>query len=534
MGEGIDGIDDPLGFFQCSDFSPSVIRFPPVNTATPGQDSQRGASGLHRERRFENLSSGDPLDVLIVGGGITGAPLYRELCGQGYRTGLVDKGDFASGTSQASGMLIWGGLLYLQNLDLFTVIKLCKARKELMTAFPEKISILDLRYLASATGGPKPVTVLLGLYAYWLLGGFALRRPTAGKTTPGGQTWALGYQEGMLRESDSRFVIDLIRPFDSEHCIPLNYCCLTGVEFDPAQRVWTVALRDEMTGTEHWAKARVIVNGAGVWTDPVNRSLDLDSPYKHVFSKGVYVAFPRQAEQTEAHIYPMRGVDDVLTHVPWGPVTMWGPTETAVQDLESGLSPNRDDIRFLLTNANHSLPRTVGPEDVVSVRCGVRPLVVPRDYSLHAYPLTLSRRHRMVLDNGRRAIALYGGKFTSSLGVAAHVAKQIGQWLPPRFTAPVERCEPPEMANHPTLQHGFVTAEWARDHEFCMTLEDYLRRRTPIAQWIPRMGLGRDGSERGTLKKLAEAFTSSPVEADAMVYTYEQHVRSMYDPLLEV
>jgi glycerol-3-phosphate dehydrogenase len=517
-----------FGFFA---FCDTIFR---VNTPTPGQDSQRGAFGRNRACRFENLSSGDPLDVLIVGGGITGAPLYRELCRRGYRTGLVDKGDFASGTSQASGMLIWGGLLYLQNLDLLTVIKLCKARKELMAAFPERISTLDLRYLASPKDGPKPGTVLLGLYAYWLLGGFALRRPTAGKTTPGGQAWAFGYQEGMLKESDSRFVINLIRPFDSEHCIPLNYCRLIGAEFDPAQRIWTVALRNESTGTEHRAKARVVVNAAGVWTDSVNRLLDLDSPCKHVFSKGVYVAFPRQEEQTEAYIYPMRGVDDVLTLVPWGPVTMWGPTETAVQDLESGLHPNRDDIRFLLTNANASLPQIVGPEDIVSVRCGVRPLVVPRDYTLRAYPLTLSRRHRVVIDKGRRAIALYGGKFTSSLGVAAHVAKRIGQWISPRFTPPVERCEPPEMAHHPTLWHDFVTAKWAREHEFCMTLEDYLRRRTPIAQWIPRMGLGRDGSERGSLKKLAEVFASTPEEADAMVETYEQRVRSMYDPLLDV
>ncbi|XHR27209.1 MAG: FAD-dependent oxidoreductase [Chthoniobacteraceae bacterium] len=505
-----------------------------MNTPTSGQDSQRGAFGRNRAYKFENLSSGDPLDVLIVGGGISGAPLYRELCRRGYRTGLVDKGDFASGTSQASGMLIWGGLLYLQNFDLLTVSKLCKARKELMAAFPERISALDLRYLTSPKDGPKPGTVLLGLYAYWLLGGFALRRPTAGKTAPGGQTWALGYQEGMLRESDSRFVIDLIRPFDSEHCIPLNYCRLTGAEFDPTQRIWTVALRDESTGAEHRANARVVVNGAGVWTDFVNRLLDLDSPYKHVFSKGVYLAFPWDEEQTEAHIYPMRGVDDVLTHVPWGPVTMWGPTETAIQDLESGLHPNRDDIRFLLTNANDSLPHTVGPEDIVSVRCGVRSLVVPRNYTLRAYPLTLSRRHRVVIDKGRQAIAFYGGKFTSSLCVAAHVAHQIGRWISPRFIPPVEGCEPPEMLHHPTLRHNFVTSEWARDHEFCMTLEDYLRRRTQIAQWTPRMGLGRDGLERSSLNKLAEVFASNPAEADAMVEAYEQRVCSMYDPLLEV
>ena len=98
-----------------------------------------GASGGNmidaRNARFRNLTDGGPLDALIVGGGITGAPLYHTLCGRGYRVALIDKGDFASGTSQASGMLIWGGLLYLKNLEFATVVKLCRARSEWLERF---------------------------------------------------------------------------------------------------------------------------------------------------------------------------------------------------------------------------------------------------------------------------------------------------------------------------------------------------------------------------------------------------------------
>ena len=355
-----------------------------------------------------------------------------------------------------------------------------------------------------------------------------------GKSSPPQEHLALGYQEGMLRVSDSRFVIDRIRAFDAEHCIPANYCRLVAAEFDSAQHCWRAILRDELTGEEHSTKAKVIVNGAGIWTDEVNRLLGVESPYKHVFSKGVYVSFPRDAQQSDAHVYPMQSEDDVLTYVPWGPVMMWGPTETTVRDLESGLAPNRDDIRFLLTSANQSLPRKVGPEDVVSMRCGIRPLAVPRNDARDVYPLELSRRHRVVANQERQTIALYGGKLTSSLQVANRVAKALERWISPRFPLPSADAAFPERLRHAELGYDFVTAEWARDHEFCVTLEDYLRRRTNIAQWKPRMGLGNEDSERERLRNLAAAFTPGPVEADAMAAAYEQQVRTTYDPLLAV
>jgi glycerol-3-phosphate dehydrogenase len=477
---------------------------------------------MERSYRFQNFVNGEPLDALVVGGGITGAPLYRQLCGQGYRVALVDKGDFSSGTSQASGMLIWGGLLYLKSLDLLTVIQLCKARKELMRDFPDAISVLNLRY--SVSPAIRRIPILMGLYLYWLLGEFALKRPTMGT--------ALGYQEGRLRHSDSRFVIEQIRAFQSEHGIPMNHCRLVAAKYVRDQRCWTVRLRDELTGQEHEGKARIIINAAGVWADEVNRLLAVESPWKHVFSKGVYINLPRRDGQKDARIYPMPGADDVLTHVPWGPAMMWGPTETAIRDLESGLTPNHEDIRFLLTSANQLLPEKVGPQDVVSIRCGIRPLVVARDDSRDVYPLELSRRHCVVANQEKQTISIYGGKFTSGFKVANQVAGLIKRWMPARFPQPTAFAHPPQTECHPQLQRDVVAASWARDHEFCVTLEDYLRRRTPIAQWIPRMGLDRDDSGRESLKKLAEAFTPESKDAAAMVEAYERQVRETYDPLL--
>lgn len=481
-----------------------------------------------RTTRYRRLQEAGGLDVLVVGGGISGAPVYQKMRLAGYRVGLIDQGDFSSGTSQASGMLVWGGLLYLTTLDFKTVLKLCKARSDLMRDFPTDVTALDLDYRVGVGGNHGATIAWLALQAYWLMGGCKLRRPRLVKNPR-----AVRYQEAMLRESDSRFVIDRIRGLDSEHGIALNHCRLVHAEFDRGRRIWNVILRDEIDGCEHEVRARAVVNAAGVWADAVNSTLDVDSPLKHVFSKGVYLAFPNDDSGLRADVYPMHHGLDVITHVPWGPVMMWGPTETGVDDLARGLAPNQDDVKFLLAEAKRCLPgRIVGAEDVVSMRCGVRPLAVPANFRKDVYPLTLSRRHRLVADETKRAMAIYGGKFTGSLQMADVVVGRIRHWLKPQFP-----CEPPFLpAPERAGIHGFVTPEWARDHEFCVTLEDYVRRRTSISQWTPRMGLGPDGDGRAALLDVAHklAISEDEAAADTMVSEYEERVRSTYDPLLNV
>jgi glycerol-3-phosphate dehydrogenase len=262
--------------------------------------------------------------------------------------------------------------------------------------------------------------------------------------------------------------------------------------------------------------------------------MGIKSPYRHIFSKGVYLALPPcgEEERRVATIYPMPGEADVLTHVPWGPVMMWGPTETAVRDLEPALSPDRDDLHFLLSSASRCLSRRVGAEEIISVRCGVRPLAVRKDYAGNDYPLELSRRHRVFADKEWQAVAVYGGKLTSGLTLAEEVALILEQWSKPRYPKPSSLRNAPETSLHPALNHDLVTAAWSRDHEFCVTLEDYLRRRTPLAQWIPRMGLGRSSEHRKSLEQTAAVFAAEGQTAASLVDAYEKKICETYDPLL--
>jgi len=225
-----------------------------------------------RSIRYQRLQGAGTLDTLVVGGGISGAPVYQKLRRAGYRVGLVDGGDFASGTSQASGMLVWGGLLYLTKFDFATLRKLCKARGDLMRDFPGDVAALDLDCRVGAGANHSQAFAWLALRLYWLMGGCKLRRTRMVQTPQ-----AVRYQEAMLRESDSRFVIDRIRGLDSEHGIALNHCRLVWAEFDVGRRMWNVRLRDEIDGSEWETRARTVVNAAGVWADGVNHTLGVAS-----------------------------------------------------------------------------------------------------------------------------------------------------------------------------------------------------------------------------------------------------------------
>ena len=115
-------------------------------------------------------------DFVVVGGGINGASIYNRLCRSGYKVLLIDKGDFACGTSQSSGMMIWGGLLYLRNFHIGSVYHLSKARDEMIKKMKSLVSPCYFRYFP--TGGKiNKNFIYSGLYLYWLLGHCNRKRP---------------------------------------------------------------------------------------------------------------------------------------------------------------------------------------------------------------------------------------------------------------------------------------------------------------------------------------------------------------------
>jgi len=455
-------------------------------------------------------------DVVIAGGGINGACLFDRLARQGFRVLLVDRGDFACGTSQASGMMIWGGLLYLRNLDLPTVCKLSAARDRMIEKMPGEVTPSRFRYFLHSASGRGRWLVRSALAFYWLLSrgrrtppGYQRHCEEEALLNPGLSEGSMVYEEGMLRLSDSRFVLDWITRNISSRHTALNHCGLEGGAFNPRDRLWTLNLRDALSGREFEARARCVVNCAGVWTDAINRTFNIRTPYRHALSKGVYLGLRRPEHLKNPLIFEMGEEGDTLTLTPWGPVALWGPTETAVATIEEGSRVTEADVDFLLHHHGRNLKEPVSRRDIVSLRAGIRPLAVCAGYKADRYPLDLSRRQHVVRDPAVPWISTYGGKLTGCVSLAAKVTRALGlapAELPgagePRGLQPGEAA--PRL-RFPGIGETVPSLAWCVENELCCTLEDYLRRRTNLAQWLPRGGLGNADENRPHLSKLAAA-----------------------------
>ena len=195
------------------------------------------------------------------------------------------------------------------------------------------------------------------------------------------------------------------------------------------------------------------------------------------------------------------------------------------------------DIRFLLEQAERNFTGPPGRSDIVSLRSGLRPLAVPKSFERDCYTLDISRRHRIAQHDGLPWISLYGGKITGCTATAEEIAARIGRALPPP-PAPVNsgaRAERPiEYTGFPGLSQKLPSAQWCRDHEFCHTLDDYLRRRTNISQWVAREGLGRHDENLAEIDQIALTLNHGDHDKAARsVRRYRERVRNDLDSVLE-
>ena len=362
--------------------------------------------------------AGAPYDVAILGAGVTGAALFRELVARGYRAMLLDRADFAAGTSQASGMLAWGGLLYLRNMHLRSVVELSRERDALIAAPDEPVAPARFRYLPLQRGGRSRLLARVALEIYGLLGGFRRtrcygERDFAERVLLREDRFrdSLVYEEAALQVSDARLALEWILAAERAGGTARNHCDVCAAR--DGHDGWVLDLRDRVRGAEHTVRARFLVNAAGVWADQVAHELGLTTAHRHVLSKGVYLGLPRHPEHRDFLVFEMGQHGDSQTFTPWGPIALWGPTETALPApgpdpeaaIAAGFAPDVSDVRFLLDQANRNLRDPIDGGDVVSLRCGIRPLAVKRTASGSVgYSLDLSRRHALDLDAASRAM----------------------------------------------------------------------------------------------------------------------------------
>jgi glycerol-3-phosphate dehydrogenase len=377
---------------------------------------------------------GSHFDVFIVGGGINGAVSAAALSGRGVSVGLVDRGDFAHFTSQESSNLVWGGFKYLEHYDLRLVRKLCASRNRLVKAYPSVVT--EVGFLASLdrTAPFPPWLAGLGVLGYWGIGNFATRPPrfltkhaiSSREPVVNVSSVKAGveYYDAYLQDNDARFAFSFVRSAMDAGATVANY-----VEMTSAKRVgdrWVVSCLDLESGTCFECTARYVVNAAGPFADGINEAWSNRTEHQVVFSKGIHLVV-RQLSPNRRVLAFFDETQRLFYVIPMGDRSVIGTTDTRTISPHSQVT--QEDRDFLLRNINErlSLDHPLSEADIISERCGVRPLVVPReskDTSTVDWT-SLSRKHVIEANRELGIASIFGGKLSDCLNIGEEVADAL-------------------------------------------------------------------------------------------------------------
>jgi glycerol-3-phosphate dehydrogenase len=371
-------------------------------------------------------------DVLILGAGINGAVSSAALSGRGAKTALIDKSDFASFTSQSSSNLAWGGIKYMETFEFPLVRKLCMSRNHLIKSYPSTVQ--EIRFYTTHTKGFRHALWKLyaGTWLYWLIGdGFTeipryLTKSMMKKeesiinldTADGG----FEYSDAYLHDNDARFVFLFIRRALDYGCAAANY--IEAIKSEYKDQIWHTRAKDTITGEEFTIKSKSLINSTGPYLDSYNKKNNIETKHRHVFSKGIHLIV-NQITPNKKVLTFFANDGRLFFVIPMGSKTCIGTTDTKVQSPETSVTD--EDRNFVLENINSRLnlpkPLTVG--DIISERCGVRPLVVENTGEGNKDWMQLSRKHAVEVDKKKNHISIFGGKLTDCLNVGEEICDFI-------------------------------------------------------------------------------------------------------------
>jgi glycerol-3-phosphate dehydrogenase len=377
----------------------------------------------------------EPVDLLVIGGGITGAGVARDAALRGFRTALVDKGDFGAGTSSHSSRLIHGGIRYLEQGNFRLVLEASRERRVLLRIAPHLVRPLPFLFPVYRGGRVPAWKLRAGMWLYDVLATFRnvkshrwlgpkqVRRAEPALKDRGLVGAALYWD---AQTDDARLVLTTMRSAARAGALVANYAEVTSL-LKPDGRVRGAVVRDVLTGETRTVRALVVVNAGGPWVDALRQMDDSAASPLLRLTKGAHVAVPRRRIGHERAVTLFSPIDGrVMFVLPWGELSYVGTTDTDADASPDAVRVTSDDVTYLIRSANAAFPDAhLAPTDVVSVWAGLRPLL-RQDKT--AAPSQVSREHRLV-ESAHGLITIAGGKLTTYRVMARDVADRVAARL---------------------------------------------------------------------------------------------------------
>jgi len=470
-----------------------------------------GNGALDSRERDAVLSrlAGERFDVLVIGGGITGAGAALDAASRGLRVALVEARDLASGTSSRSSKLIHGGLRYLEQFDFKLVYEALRERDLLVSRLaPHLVRPVSFLYPLYKKVVERPY-VGAGLVLYDAMEG--TRRPVphhrhlsargarrrAPALAPDRLAGAMLYYDAQV--DDARYALTVARTAAAHGAVVATRVSAVGLlRAADGERVTGARVRDEETGRVLDVSAEAVVACAGVWTDLVHELAGVRAGYRVRMSKGVHIVVPRAAVDASTGMI-LRTGKSVLFFIPWDQHWIVGTTDTDWSGDRDEPAPDEADVEYILAAANRVLARPLTRGDVIAVYAGLRPLIDPQAGN-GAKPTTrLSREH--VVDTPVPGLAsIAGGKFTTYRLMARDVIDAavagFGREVPASVTGQV-----------PLLGADGLAAAWPAAGRLA---EDYGVPRAAVEHLLGRYGtlaeevLALTRADAGLARPLAE------------------------------
>lgn len=413
---------------------------------------------------MENKNIDSHYDLVVIGGGITGAGVLREAVRMGLKTLLLEKNDFGYGTSSRSSKLVHGGLRYLKQGKLLLTYESVRQRQRLLEEAPGLVEKIDFLMPVYKNKGPGKLPLTAGLTIYDLM---ALKRyhsyhdkQSFLQMVPGLDERGLtgGFRFMDAQTDDVRMVLRLINESMENGGEALNYTAVTGITRDDNQQVTGIEAQDVESGHRLEVSTAAVINATGAWAEnlhPVHESGMHLRPLR-----GSHLVIPAERLSISAAVTLIHP-DDArpLFIIPWEGALILGTTDIDHgDDINTEITATEDEARYMIDCLNAYFPdATITLADCNASYAGIRPVLTKKE---SADPSTESREHVIWTDKG--LVTVTGGKLTTFRILAGDAIKAAAPWLPVKSPLDLKApaFEPVPVKNGKT--NALSAAAWRR------------------------------------------------------------------------